>query len=280
MMRVLESVTFEKGHMKKRYIPADIRRQLRQESGFGCCVCGTPFVEYHHIVPWSEKQHNDPEHMIALCPTHHAEVAKLKRQQQYDLKLSPHNIRTGRMRGKLISAETEPRFIVGSCTYINTPKVLTYYNITLINYEIIDGERSLSLYFPDSNFWPELRITNNQIIANPNNFWDIDFHHNLATFRKKKGRKFLEIDFREPVAQLNAHLEIRGEVLRLSPSETNVGSMTLKDVTLKNCAAGIGVGSNNTSILLPNYAQRIPRPLAHNTKTSELRELKKNFGSP
>ncbi|WP_107816745.1 HNH endonuclease [Celeribacter persicus] len=259
--------------MMERYIPAGVRRQLRQEAGFGCCVCGAPFVEYHHIIPWSEKQHNDPEHMIALCPSHHTEVAKLTRQKQYDLKFTPHNIKTGQIRGTLISAETEPSFIVGGNTYINTPKIFTYYDLPLITYDIIEGERSLSLYFPDNKFWPELRITNNQIAANPNNFWDIDFHHNLATFRKKKGKKFLEIDFRNPVAELNTELEIRAQIFRFSPTSTNFGTNKIAGAKLVNCVAGIGFGSSRQRLLVPNFAQRIPRPLIQHKKTGELYEL-------
>jgi hypothetical protein len=34
---------------KNREIPSEIKRQLRQEAGFGCCICGIPIIEYHHI---------------------------------------------------------------------------------------------------------------------------------------------------------------------------------------------------------------------------------------
>lgn len=56
--------------------PADVRRQLRAEVGFGCPVpgCRSPFLQYHHFdPPWREKQHHS-DGMIPLCPTHHSQA--------------------------------------------------------------------------------------------------------------------------------------------------------------------------------------------------------------
>jgi hypothetical protein len=79
--------------MSSRYIPADIRRELRQEANFGCAYCGTPVVQYHHIIPFSEIEKHKPEEMIALCPNCHAEAdaGSITRSELYDLKKSPHN---------------------------------------------------------------------------------------------------------------------------------------------------------------------------------------------
>jgi hypothetical protein len=55
--------------------PVNIRRQLRQEVNFGCPIngCGIPYLTYHHFdPPWREKEHHNPEGIIALCPTHAA----------------------------------------------------------------------------------------------------------------------------------------------------------------------------------------------------------------
>lgn len=76
-----------------RYIPADVRRELRKETNFGCAICGIPIIEYHHIIPFSDKQHHDPNHMIALCPTHHrpSDDNAITKRDLYDLKKNPHN---------------------------------------------------------------------------------------------------------------------------------------------------------------------------------------------
>ena len=58
---------------KDRYIPAAVRRTLRKETCFCCPFCGSPILEYHHIIPWAKRQEHFPEDMVALCPTCHTE---------------------------------------------------------------------------------------------------------------------------------------------------------------------------------------------------------------
>jgi hypothetical protein len=77
------------------YIPEPVRRELRQEVNFGCAICGCPVLEMHHIIPRSEKEHNDPNHMIALCRNHHAlagpQAEGLTPDQLYEYKQNPYN---------------------------------------------------------------------------------------------------------------------------------------------------------------------------------------------
>lgn len=61
----------------RREPPAAVRRELRQEVGFGCPVegCGSPYLTWHHFdPPWSKLQHHDPAGMVALCRDHHPEA--------------------------------------------------------------------------------------------------------------------------------------------------------------------------------------------------------------
>lgn len=74
--------------------PADIRRALRVEVGFGCPVdgCGSPYLTWHHFdPPWRERQHHDADGMIALCLQHHKEAdsGAFSHEQLRVLKASP-----------------------------------------------------------------------------------------------------------------------------------------------------------------------------------------------
>jgi hypothetical protein len=54
--------------------PAEVRRALRKEVGFGCPVpgCRQALLTWHHFdPPWSVEQHHRPDGMIALCRPHH-----------------------------------------------------------------------------------------------------------------------------------------------------------------------------------------------------------------
>ncbi|MBK3459245.1 HNH endonuclease [Pseudomonas haemolytica] len=51
-----------------RYVPADIRREVRRRCGFGCVICGLSYYDYEHFAPdFSEAREHDPEGMTLLC---------------------------------------------------------------------------------------------------------------------------------------------------------------------------------------------------------------------
>lgn len=56
----------------KRTPPKDVRDRLRREMNFGCPICRSPFLTYHHFdPPWEPTHiHHEPG-MIALCAEHH-----------------------------------------------------------------------------------------------------------------------------------------------------------------------------------------------------------------
>ncbi|HBP86419.1 MAG TPA: HNH endonuclease signature motif containing protein [Nitrospirales bacterium] len=60
-----------------RYIPENVRRQIRKESGFGCVICGGAFITYEHIDPtFAEAREHDPQKMTLLCWGCHGRVTK------------------------------------------------------------------------------------------------------------------------------------------------------------------------------------------------------------
>src|SRR5262249_32200160 len=57
-------------------IPESIKLQLLQESAFGCCKCGLPVYQYHHIIEHSAEPHFRPEDMMVLCPNCHQQASR------------------------------------------------------------------------------------------------------------------------------------------------------------------------------------------------------------
>jgi hypothetical protein len=50
---------------------------LRREVGFGCPICRSPFLTWHHFdPPWDVEKHWRPEGIIAMCPICHADADK------------------------------------------------------------------------------------------------------------------------------------------------------------------------------------------------------------
>ncbi|MFC2013399.1 hypothetical protein ACFLU8_00695 [Chloroflexota bacterium] len=69
--------------------PADVRKKLRKEVGFGCPIqgCGNPYLQWHYFdPPWTECQHHNPDGMIALCADHHAKAGAYTEKQLRDFK--------------------------------------------------------------------------------------------------------------------------------------------------------------------------------------------------
>lgn len=143
----------------KRYIPLPVRIRLRQESFFGCAECGNPILDYHHIIPWAEKHHNDPAHMVALCPTHHREIGKRQRAYAYELKKQPYNKMHGKFRGTLYTEKEKPSFIMGTNTFIKTPIILSFYDQALIKYRIDQGQSLISVFYPMLTIGLKLKLS-------------------------------------------------------------------------------------------------------------------------
>jgi hypothetical protein len=56
-------------------IPEHVKEKLRTEVGYGCPICRSPFLTWHHFdPPYRVRPHNDPEGMIALCREHSDEA--------------------------------------------------------------------------------------------------------------------------------------------------------------------------------------------------------------
>ena len=59
-------------HGLKRYIPADVAREVRNRCGFGCIFCRSALIEYDHFDPEFKDAHQHaPDGIVALCGTHH-----------------------------------------------------------------------------------------------------------------------------------------------------------------------------------------------------------------
>jgi len=56
----------------KRYIPENIKKEVRLRCGFGCVVCGGMFYDYEHFDPvFDECQSHNAEGITLLCGRHH-----------------------------------------------------------------------------------------------------------------------------------------------------------------------------------------------------------------
>ncbi len=242
---------------KSRTPPADVARKLRQEAGFGCAVCGCPILEYHHIIEWQERQHFEPEHMVALCPKCHTEYGKLSQAKSYKAKRDPFNIRHGRIEGYLGGNKIQKAIRLGGMTALNCRVPIDYAGNPLFKYRNFEGEFLLDVFLPDQNFWPEVEISQNNLVASTQGFWDIEFKTNWIKFRRKKGDIFLEIDFRGDQVEVDGNFKIFDEEISLKEKGIQAGAVKIQDLYVENCGIGLGLGPSG-KVLRPNYAMKCP----------------------
>lgn len=61
-------------HGLDRAIPAHVKRQVRQECGFGCVICGRLPYEYDHFDPeFTDAKEHRAEGIALLCSRHHSD---------------------------------------------------------------------------------------------------------------------------------------------------------------------------------------------------------------
>jgi len=117
----------------------NVKKVLREEVGFGCPVpdCGCPYLEWHHFdPPWIEKNHHNPEGMIALCRGHHiqADNGAFTKEQLRQFK------RDGRANWRQISGKfnwmrNRILAVVGGNFYYETPVIFKFREQPVIWFE-------------------------------------------------------------------------------------------------------------------------------------------------
>lgn len=201
-------------------IPRPIKHRLRTEAGFGCCVCGMPFVEYHHIVPWSVEPRHRPEHMMALCPTCHAmaTAGALSEKEQRDHKANPRNIQRGFADGMLKLTQAECSVAVGDTRLLGSVELLRVDGEPLLALGLDRAKQleiSVAVYDRDDRLL--LRVDRNEWATGDAAAWDIEFRFRYLKLRREDRDVTLEIDTRQDPIRLWADLWRRGHNIRLEP---------------------------------------------------------------
>jgi hypothetical protein len=155
----------------KRYIPKPKRRSIRQRCGFGCVVCGDPFILYHHFdPPFAEAHEHRAEGITLLCErchgdeTHHRLAPDCVRQNN----ANPYCICAGHTRHCLVRSSISTgkplTFKIGSATF-DTRVVLMYEWEELISFKPPEAENApwrLSAKISDLNGRELLKIVDNE----------------------------------------------------------------------------------------------------------------------
>lgn len=170
-----------------RKTPSSVARQLRQEAGFGCCVCGSPIIQYHHIIEWSDEEHFRPEDMMALCPLCHDRATKgaMPKEEQRKHKKEPHNINRGYANGLLAIRQDYCAAQLGSITVVGEGTFLRCNGEDMFGLWMGEGNLEVSLKLFDESGELILEIDRNEWISGDPLPWDIEADWQVLTLREK-----------------------------------------------------------------------------------------------
>jgi hypothetical protein len=230
----------------RKAIPLPVARRLRQESGFGCCKCGLPIIEYHHIQPYtSADPHFRPEDMMVLCPTHHHEatVSAMLEAEQRQLKVKPFNIVAGYVEGMLKVNQNFAAFSMGSVQVVGDGTFVKVDESNLLALSLDDAGRlqlSIELYDKDDNLLG--LIERNEWISGDPLPWDIIASFQKLDIRRKRGSVVLSIDARSEPLKITGDLWRSGQNVRLSEDGVTLDGVAAGGISVSElCLVGMGI---------------------------------------
>ena len=198
--------------------PSEVKQILRKESYFGCCICGNPIIQYHHIIPWKIEHHYRPKDMMSLCPNHHDEVTKgaIIEKDQRNYKENPFNKQNGYVNGCLKINHNIPIIKIGNCNFFGSGELIQVDDKNLVSVNSEDQRIliSLKLYNELNNLI--LEINENDWISGNSEPWDLEASYQYLKIRHKKRQIALEVNTKQEPIMLRCTLWYNGQKFDIS----------------------------------------------------------------
>ena len=249
-------------HGLNRYVPEDIRQQIRKESGYGCVICGSMFCDYEHIDPeFNDAKSHDPACMTLLCEGCHGRVTGKRKSKRvvWKAKEEPFAIKHGFVK-ELLEPAIEETINLGNSVIDTTQVAVEIYGKPILWFEQPsqpDEPILVNAIFYSNNSEPLAFINRNQFTAKIGGA-DIKSEGTTIEFRPKprhislvlnvEGDKPISVE-RLDMSYLNVGFKIlanRSMLMRSGDSSVSINQMTVK-----NCGGGIALGEIPKTRRLP-----------------------------
>ena len=205
-------------HGLSRYIPIEVRREVRQRSKFGCVICRRGFYQYEHIdPPFEDATEHNPDHICCLCGSCHDDVTRGRRSKA-SVKAAYHKIQ--RLPNKRVHPPIGPldfhdgnvELSIGGLTLNPAIRTILRYHgqdiIKIFPSERQDEPGRISAVFTNDEGIAVLRLEENEWIGSLDN-WDIEVVRKRITIRRDKGRVVLQLRLDPPGRIVVEHLDMR-----------------------------------------------------------------------
>lgn len=232
--------------MNRPAIKSEVKRELRQESKFGCVMCGSPIIEYHHINPYHKVKQHEKDNLVVLCPEchHRANCGEIPIEVIKSLKENPKNNNSEYVKKNFFLRKYETlKFSTGNHLFENVPIILMVDKVPLVYFNIDDnGFPLLNAKFYDQNNNLKAEIKNNEWIAyNSSEFWDIKYSPGNLKILTEKRKIFIEMNVLGEEVELKSTLFYNGKKVNLDNKPMVAGGATIGKIVIKNSQVGIAV---------------------------------------
>lgn len=187
-----------------RYIPADIRREVRERSKYGCVICRNAIYEYEHIDPiWVDAKVHGPDHICLLCGTCHSKVTKQHLSKDTVLEAYQKGENDTSVKRPFSDFDLRSRQLVvklGKCKFTHSRAIFTIDSVDLLSFMIPEGGigfPQLNGIFCDDQGYEIFKIKNNQWFG-PLDCWDMKIVANKITIRSNPQKIALELLVQPP----------------------------------------------------------------------------------
>lgn len=198
-----------------RYIPEDIRREVRARSKFGCVVCRCAVYQYEHIDPeFNEAKEHDPDCMCLLCGHCHDKVtrgllSKKTVKERYDFVRVSDAVK--RPFDGLDLSSSKLTVVLGSCIFHGANTLIKLDRKIALAIEPPEEGAAfpiLSGYFTDDSGNELLRIDRN-IWYGPSTAWDVEVKGRVILVRPQPSVVALKLRLDPPSCIIVEHLDMR-----------------------------------------------------------------------
>ncbi len=188
-------------HGLSRDLPANVKREVRQRSRFGCVLCRAAVTQYEHIVPeWNDAHVHDPATICLLCPTHHQLVttgrlpktAVMRAYTAIQSALEPPPPRDDEF---FSLYQANARFILGSCSFESLSTLIEVDGRPVLRYQPVDGDPPylIDASIRDASGALLFTIDQNEWIG-PTDRWDVEQTGSRLVIREGPGQILFEAE--------------------------------------------------------------------------------------
>jgi len=245
---------------ESRNIPDPIKRAVRQKCGFGCVICGDPFIEYHHIVPWATVKKHEIDNLVLLCYKHHRQVgnklfpaAELEKRinEPYCISHEFSSASSLTFNGPSFSVNVGSNSYTALANKCDDEDDCPHYPLMIDSVPLVDirfqGDHILiSIRVWDKNHSQIFEMRNNEIKQSAT-AWDIEWAANTVVIREKLYGILLDITFQPNQHEMTinrGNLSLNAIQLQITHDEVKVNNInaTLAGNNFTDCQVGVHIG--------------------------------------